>query len=120
MRSPRYYPSLAESQNNDHVVLPSDDDTAFIELLVKIFDMSQIMGSALFFLLCPPEPHIDPPLSVAWLAHFEAAGNTLVLSKLKRISEFFYQVLCAFVIRDFNMLLERYLKKTRQAYISPV
>ena len=56
-----------------------------------------------------------------WLIKFEAIDSkSLVTLRLKHISDFFYNVLCAFVIRDFNMLLERYLKKTRQAYVSPL
>ncbi len=42
-----------------------------------------------------------------------------MLNKLKRVSDFFYNVLCAFVLRDFAMLLERYMKKTRQSYLTP-
>ena len=37
------------------------------------------------------------------LARFEN-NDQVIMAKLKRISDFFYSVLCAFVIRDFNMV----------------
>lgn len=74
-----------------------DDDAAYIELLVEIFEISQVFPQ--------------------WLTRFE--NEPVILGKLKRVSDFFYSVLCAFVIRDFNMLLERYMKKTRHAFVNP-
>jgi len=74
-----------------------DDDAAYIELLVEVFETSQFM--------------------VQWLNRFENDPASQIKDKLKRISDFFYSVLCAFVIRDFNMLLERYMKKTRHSFV---
>ena len=37
------------------------------------------------------------------LTRFEN-NDQVIMAKLKRISDFFYSVLCAFVIRDFNMV----------------
>lgn len=72
-----------------------DDDSAYIELLIKIFETSQFLEQ--------------------WMTKFD--NEPVIISKLKRISEFFYSVMCTFVIRDFNILLERYMKKTRQSFV---
>ncbi|KAJ3093185.1 hypothetical protein HK102_003593 [Quaeritorhiza haematococci] len=85
-------------KKNEKVENPS----AYIDLLVKLFTQSQFME--------------------AWLAHFEATQtiypNNVILGRLRRISNFFYTVVCAFVMRDFEILLERFLKKMRQAATS--
>jgi len=60
----------------------------------------------------------------SWLTHYETKIGTSsndiydnqVLERLRRIGEFFYSVVCAFVIRDFNLLLERYLRKATQSF----
>eukprot|EP00160_Parvularia_atlantis_P013786 Unigene3057_Nuclearia_a/m.9402 Unigene3057_Nuclearia_a/g.9402 ORF Unigene3057_Nuclearia_a/g.9402 Unigene3057_Nuclearia_a/m.9402 type:complete len:325 (-) Unigene3057_Nuclearia_a:60-1034(-) len=79
--------------------LKIDDDTAYIELLIQVFELSQFFNN--------------------WINHFEAAQEAIIVNKLKRVSDFFYNVLCAFVLRDFSMLLERYMKKTRQSFLTP-
>lgn len=76
-----------------------EDDTAYIEILIQIFEISQ------FF--------------TQWLNKYENSNNVIINERLKRVSDFFYNVLCAFVLRDFSMLLERYMKKTRQSYLMP-
>ena len=49
------------------------------------------------------------PLLATLLTRFES-NDQVIYGKLKRISDFFYSVLCAFVIRDFNMV--RILEKS--------
>jgi len=81
-----------------------EDDTDYIQMLLNIFEHSQYIE--------------------LWLTHYEtkigASSNDIydnqVLERLRRIGEFFYSVVCAFVIRDFNLLLERYLRKSTQSF----
>jgi len=52
-----------------------------------------------------------------WFIHFSSTPGSNISTKLKRISEFFYDVVCQFVIRDFNTLVERYIKKFLISFI---
>jgi len=68
---------------------------------------------------------------VQWLDYFNNAtsnGNSLsssgpgfvsaaILSKIRRVSDFYWNVICAFVIRDFNALLERYMRKSLTSFV---
>jgi len=52
-----------------------------------------------------------------WLARYEnGAGNKQVWELLSRVCDFFYSVVISFVIRDFNMLLIRYMKKCNESF----
>jgi len=52
-----------------------------------------------------------------WLTHFTPTGSPIIAGKLKRVSEFFYDVVCQFAIRDFHTLVERYIKKNLVSFI---
>ncbi|KAI9201941.1 uncharacterized protein BJ171DRAFT_193198 [Polychytrium aggregatum] len=51
------------------------------------------------------------------LTHFESAPaynlNSLALMRLRNIAKFYATVVCPFIVRDFEVLLERFLKKMR-------
>jgi len=51
-----------------------------------------------------------------WLDHFEKGGVTEAVELLQRVSDFFYSVILAFVIRDFSMLLKRHMKKCNESF----
>lgn len=52
-----------------------------------------------------------------WIVQWEK-GAKEVVDLLKRVSDFFYNVILAFAIRDFNMLVVRYIQKTRENFFS--
>ncbi|KAI8843673.1 hypothetical protein BC829DRAFT_492039 [Chytridium lagenaria] len=99
------------------------DISVYIELLSRIFTNVQFMEE--------------------WMNHFERAvggggddgrgyyngggggggGNyaeNQILERLRRISNFFLTVICPFVIKDFEILLDRYMKKMGQIAALPV
>jgi hypothetical protein len=75
-------------------------DSAYPQLLLQTFQKSAFLEN--------------------WLVHFERAGPKDIYDQLKRISEFYYSVLLAFAVRDFNMLLSRYIKGCRYNFIKEV
>jgi len=60
---------------------------------------------------------------VDWLDHFNSPVGSpnfaavAILSKIRRVSDFFWSVICAIVIRDFNALLERYMRKSLTGFV---
>ncbi|ORX41690.1 hypothetical protein BCR36DRAFT_587803 [Piromyces finnis] len=78
------------------------DISGYIEVLISLFNHSQFL--------------------VEWINHFEAMGKSNkselqyvhIHNLLGRISYFFGRVICTFVLKDFEMLLDRYLYKLRQ------
>jgi len=79
-----------------------EDDTDYIQMLLNIFENGQCVET--------------------WLTQYESkpsldSVDNQILERIKRIGDFFYSVVCAFVIRDFDMLLERYLRKTTQSFV---
>jgi len=57
-----------------------------------------------------------------WYDHFQTQDGDLpaqVASKLTKIGEFYFNVLCAFVVRDFNQLVKRYMKKATVRMLRP-
>jgi len=78
------------------------DVSGYIDILITLFNQAQ------FF--------------VEWINYIEAKGkanpNELqyahIHNQLGRISYFFGRVICTFVLRDFEMLLDRYLYKLKQ------
>ncbi|KAJ3213375.1 hypothetical protein HDU67_002957 [Dinochytrium kinnereticum] len=86
------------------------DISVYIELLSRIFTNTQFLEG--------------------WMDHFERAidsgyqggggfQESQILERLRRISAFFLNVICAFVIKDFEILLDRYLKKMGQVAALP-
>ncbi|KAL0488357.1 laminin subunit gamma [Acrasis kona] len=51
-----------------------------------------------------------------WIVHFEKEPSGDVNERLEKISSFFYFVLCHFVLQDLNILLERYMRKSRESF----
>eukprot|EP00128_Syssomonas_multiformis_P015764 Colp12_sorted_trinity150504_noHs@6505 len=76
------------------------DDSNYIELLINVLQKAQFLEE--------------------WLSFFETSHDDCegILAKLKRISDFFYSVVCAFVIRDFHALIDRHMKKMRQNFFT--
>eukprot|EP01112_Ceratiomyxa_fruticulosa_P004203 TRINITY_DN1462_c0_g1_i1.p1 TRINITY_DN1462_c0_g1~~TRINITY_DN1462_c0_g1_i1.p1 ORF type:complete len:360 (-),score=89.37 TRINITY_DN1462_c0_g1_i1:125-1204(-) len=86
-----------------------DEDAEYIQLLQAIFEESQFLTD--------------------WLSIFgggeESSGGTIkrkqafpaIIGKIHRVSEFFMEVLCAFVVRDLNVLIERYMKKNLLCFL---
>eukprot|EP01137_Pigoraptor_chileana_P031322 Opistho-2@18995 len=73
------------------------DDSKYIDTLIRLLEKGQVIEE--------------------WLVFFESqepGSCENVVGHLRRISDFFYTVLCAFVMRDFGVLLKRYLRKTCQ------
>lgn len=52
-----------------------------------------------------------------WVSQYEK-GTKDVVDLLKRIADFFYNVILAFAIKDFNMLVVRYIQKTRETFFA--
>ncbi|OUM56945.1 hypothetical protein PIROE2DRAFT_67869 [Piromyces sp. E2] len=78
------------------------DISGYIEVLISLFNQAQFL--------------------VDWINYFEAMGKSNkseiqyvnIHKILSRISLFFGRVICTFVLKDFEMLLDRYLYKLRQ------
>ena len=106
-----------------------EDDSEYIAILGKVFDNSQFIGTGRGAQSAPPawRAHArlerrrclglcDPP--EAWIDQYEPAQHPGMHARLQRISDFFYNVLCAFVLRDFKLLLDEYMKTTQNAFAS--
>lgn len=74
-----------------------DEGSDYILQLKSLFDESQFLEE--------------------WITHFLKANNTTISARLRRVSEFFMDVVCQFVLRDFQVLLDRYIKKNVEAFI---
>jgi len=78
------------------------DISGYIEVLISLFNQAQFL--------------------VDWINYFETMGKSNkseiqyanIHRILGRISYFFGRVICTFVLKDFEMLLDRYLYKLRQ------
>ncbi|KAJ3167804.1 hypothetical protein HK101_011712 [Irineochytrium annulatum] len=81
----------------------------YIELLSRLFQQSQFLE--------------------IWMKHFEgqaqgsgqggAYQGAQILERLRRISGFYMTVICGFVLKDFQVLMERYLNKMGQVASLP-
>jgi hypothetical protein len=79
------------------------DLSTYIELLTRVFNTSQVLEK--------------------WMSYFEAENSfhaSLCLEKLRKISSFFGNVICVFVLKDFEILMERYTKKMGQVASLPM
>jgi hypothetical protein len=47
-----------------------------------------------------------------------SSSTSAVLDRLARISEFLYDVICAFVMEDLRLLLDKYLKEMRKSFLA--
>lgn len=74
--------------------LGADTQTKYISVLSKLLKESLVLEE--------------------WFDHFLAQEGDLdaqVALKLRKVGEFYFSVVCAFVVRDFNQLVKRYMKK---------
>eukprot|EP00301_Raphidiophrys_heterophryoidea_P002243 c11050_g1_i3.p1 GENE.c11050_g1_i3~~c11050_g1_i3.p1 ORF type:complete len:337 (-),score=80.65 c11050_g1_i3:40-1050(-) len=79
-------------------VVPNSE--GYTQLLMEVFRECQIFG--VWLLQCVEKPSMPAVEQVHGL--------------LIQISDFLYNVVCAFVLNDFSSLLDRYLKKSRQTF----
>lgn len=88
---------IAANYTRDKVL----DSSSYINLLFKIFDVSQFLD--------------------VWYPHLSSLPATptvtSLVSNLNRINEFMYNVFLAFVFQDLRMLLKRYVKKNRADFV---
>eukprot|EP00741_Cyanophora_paradoxa_P019470 tig00021127_g18795.t1 len=87
-----------------NVILASriEDDSAYIHALVDTFKQTSCIE--------------------AWIWKYEElaktdAGARKVLDRLEVVAEFYYQVVCKFVMRDLSMLIERYIRRSRESLV---
>lgn len=82
---------------------------------MSIFKEAQFLG-ALDPSLCLPFFVVvalsSPRSTEAWHKHFALAKNQQILALLSAVSEYFTNVLCALVLADLNVLLDRYLRRS--------
>ncbi|GAM22577.1 hypothetical protein SAMD00019534_057520 [Acytostelium subglobosum LB1] len=69
----------------------------YVGLLNTVFEESQFLES--------------------WMNCCESLGNQALSNKLRRVGEFYSVVICAFVMKDFTILLDRYMRKSLQSFI---
>ncbi|EGG24529.1 microtubule interacting and transport domain-containing protein [Cavenderia fasciculata] len=69
----------------------------YVGLLNTVFEESQFLES--------------------WMNSCESLGNHSLATRLKRVGEFFSNVVCAFVMKDFTIMLDRYMRKSLQSYM---
>ncbi|KAF9392697.1 hypothetical protein CPB97_010931 [Podila verticillata] len=83
--------SVQKSMGNDKV----EDSSAYTDSVVSLFQSSYILEDMLkhYNALSPFQTHIQ------------------IINRLRRLSEFLYFVVCAFVVRDLSELMSRYLKR---------
>jgi len=74
-----------------------DEGSDYILLLKSLFDECQFLED--------------------WITHFLKVNTPTVFTRLRRVSEFFFDVVCQFVLRDFNSLVERYIKKNVETFV---
>lgn len=77
-----------------------EDNTSYINLIQGVCMRSQFIES--------------------WLVQYESgeADHDLVLANLRRISDFFFTVFLTFVMKDFNTLLARFVRKSTDDFLS--
>ncbi|KAJ3111827.1 hypothetical protein HDU96_005306 [Phlyctochytrium bullatum] len=85
------------------------DLSLYIELLHRLFSNAQILEEYM--------NHYEGKISADIQAMYSVEGQTL--ERLKRISNFFQTVICAFVVRDLEILLDRYQRKMSQIATLP-
>lgn len=74
-----------------------DEGSDYILLLKSLFDDCQFLED--------------------WIAHFLKVNNPALNARLRRVSEFFLEVVCQFVLKDFNVLVDRYIKKNVETFV---
>eukprot|EP01113_Clastostelium_recurvatum_P036847 TRINITY_DN5316_c0_g1_i1.p2 TRINITY_DN5316_c0_g1~~TRINITY_DN5316_c0_g1_i1.p2 ORF type:complete len:289 (+),score=62.48 TRINITY_DN5316_c0_g1_i1:154-1020(+) len=89
-----------------------DDGSTYIQLLRAIFEESNFIVPLLEHF------NVGGPGSGSGSAPPTSPGTGAIALKIKRVSEFFWHVICNFVIRDFNTLLERYMRKNIKSFIA--
>ncbi|ORY07493.1 hypothetical protein K493DRAFT_403718 [Basidiobolus meristosporus CBS 931.73] len=75
-----------------------DDVSLYIDVLIKLFQTCQVVDRWI------RQFHQMPPGEL----------QSLVLSRLIRVSEFMNNVVCAFVMRDLTVLMAKYLKRCKE------
>ncbi|KAI9355353.1 hypothetical protein DFJ73DRAFT_623699 [Zopfochytrium polystomum] len=79
------------------------DLSAYIELLSRLFNLCEMLED--------------------WMTHFERTKSfesNLVVDRLGKVSQFFESTILVFIVKDFEILMERYLKKMGQIALLPV
>jgi len=74
-----------------------DDASSYILLLLDVFENSQFLEKWLLY-------------------HLERTPSSPYTNRLRRISDFFYTVICNFVIKDLNSLMIRYVKHAKDSF----
>ncbi|KYQ90058.1 hypothetical protein DLAC_11736 [Tieghemostelium lacteum] len=69
----------------------------YIGLLNSVFEESQFLES--------------------WMNCCESLGHSNLSKRLNRVGEFFSVVICSFVMKDFTILLERFMRKSLQSFL---
>jgi len=70
----------------------------YIGLLNSVFEESQFLES--------------------WMNCCESLGHSNLSNRLRRVGEFFSVVICSFVMKDFNILLERFMRKSLTSFLA--
>ncbi|EGC40127.1 hypothetical protein DICPUDRAFT_85811 [Dictyostelium purpureum] len=70
----------------------------YIGLLNSVFEESQFLES--------------------WMNCCESLGHSNLSNRLRRVGEFFSVVICSFVMKDFTILLERFMRKSLQSFMT--
>eukprot|EP01114_Cavostelium_apophysatum_P018731 TRINITY_DN5867_c0_g1_i1.p1 TRINITY_DN5867_c0_g1~~TRINITY_DN5867_c0_g1_i1.p1 ORF type:complete len:359 (+),score=85.84 TRINITY_DN5867_c0_g1_i1:39-1079(+) len=74
-----------------------DDASSYILLLLDVFENSQFLEK--------------------WLLYYlEQQPSSSTASRLKRVSEFFLNVVCSFVIKDLSSLIDRYMRTSKTSF----
>jgi len=77
------------------VGLAGEDISPYVDLLIKVFNAAQIQEQ--------------------WLNYAEENNEPMVGARLRRIGVFWATVICPFVVRDLEVLIEKFMKKMRQS-----
>jgi len=53
-----------------------------------------------------------------WVTHFEDEKNALkdVNVRMEKLGDYFFNTFCSFVLQDLTVLLERYMRKSRESF----
>eukprot|EP00742_Colponemidia_sp_Colp-10_P003384 GILJ01003604.1.p1 GENE.GILJ01003604.1~~GILJ01003604.1.p1 ORF type:complete len:345 (+),score=34.92 GILJ01003604.1:51-1085(+) len=81
---------------NVAVKTSSSDNSRYMQLITEVMEKSQFLEG--------------------WLSMAETEGWTNCIPKLSRVGDFFYSVICALVMRDCAIILEKYIRKVRESF----
>ena len=52
-----------------------------------------------------------------WIPHYMTHEHAQITERLHRLATFLYETVCAFVIQDLDMLMQRHVRKASQAFV---